>query len=340
MSQQRLTYIDIAKGLLIIGVVFFHLQPMMRDSCGFDSDNQVLLHRLSYLYVPFFMPAFFVITGMCTNFNKPFMRYLWDIVRTIGIPTIVLAFIAALIDWSNNSMALHPFTQYKQYLWGFGLWFLPALACAKTLYWFIHRIPCSIYIKLLGMISLVFMGIWMYDAQLVPNYLYWTNALTLLVAIGFGEWLRMRIVDNRVLWIGTALYICCMIGYECFDAYTPWVMANVHVSFLDVPAYLILSLGGSCLLIGCSKWISSNALLEYVGKGSLVIYALHWVIAMWITKTILCFWQPEWLISIIVLHLFVGIVAIAICCGFVYLLNTKYLCWTLGKFDYGKNKIH
>ena len=75
MEKQRITYIDVAKGILILFVVYGHIYghakylnfasvDWIRQSCNF--------------FIPFYMPCFFVITGFCSSFKKPFLKFIWQ----------------------------------------------------------------------------------------------------------------------------------------------------------------------------------------------------------------------------------------------------------------------
>lgn len=66
-KRERIHYIDIAKGILIICVVITHT-PAFAKTYGVDGFQW--LESLRPLFNSYFMPAFFCITGFCTNFGK------------------------------------------------------------------------------------------------------------------------------------------------------------------------------------------------------------------------------------------------------------------------------
>ena len=64
--KERIHYIDVAKGLLIILVILHHF-PQLMDQYGVSNPFLQFLDSASDYYNAFFMPTFFIITGYCTN---------------------------------------------------------------------------------------------------------------------------------------------------------------------------------------------------------------------------------------------------------------------------------
>ena len=93
-STSRLHYIDVAKGLLILIVLCHHVPHV---SAIYDVDNFFVdfMKSSSVLYISFFMPAFFIITGFCSNFKKSgCVKYFLINCKTILLPAFCLGFIS------------------------------------------------------------------------------------------------------------------------------------------------------------------------------------------------------------------------------------------------------
>lgn len=60
MVKERLHYIDVAKGLLILMVAYGHIYG---NTSGIDNVGVDYIHQSVNLFVSFYMPCFFVITG-------------------------------------------------------------------------------------------------------------------------------------------------------------------------------------------------------------------------------------------------------------------------------------
>lgn len=89
MAKERLHYIDVFKGICIMLVVIHH-SPLALNG-GF-APSGTFLWLLNNFIIAFFMPAFFVATGYCSNFSKPFKIFLWQNVKSILIPCYCLWF--------------------------------------------------------------------------------------------------------------------------------------------------------------------------------------------------------------------------------------------------------
>lgn len=96
--KDRFHYIDIAKGILILLVVIHH-QPQLAAEFGISNPFLAALACSSDYFNAFFMPAFFVITGYCTNFQKlPFGKFLGRQAMTIMLPAFCLGAVSVWIS--------------------------------------------------------------------------------------------------------------------------------------------------------------------------------------------------------------------------------------------------
>ena len=77
MQKERLSYIDVAKGVLILFLLMGHALLFIRNEGVNDSFINGFQNIRIFLWTPYYMPAFFVITGFCSHFNKPFLPFLW-----------------------------------------------------------------------------------------------------------------------------------------------------------------------------------------------------------------------------------------------------------------------
>lgn len=99
MAKERLHYIDIFKGICLILVVIHHAPlAYMRHFAGQGS----VLWYINNFAIAFFMPAFFVATGYCTNFNQKFNIYLWKNIKTIMLPCYCLYYLNRYINNINT----------------------------------------------------------------------------------------------------------------------------------------------------------------------------------------------------------------------------------------------
>lgn len=95
--KERIHYIDVAKGLLITLVILHHF-PQLMEQYGVSNPFLQFLDSASDYYNAFFMPAFFIITGYCTNFRKlPFGEFFIRQVNTLMVPAFCLGAVSVWI---------------------------------------------------------------------------------------------------------------------------------------------------------------------------------------------------------------------------------------------------
>lgn len=75
--KQRIEYIDIAKALLIIFLVWSHYRMISRFQ---EVDDSMLkwMGSIVKIFATFFMQTFFLLTGFCSSFNGEFKEYLLE----------------------------------------------------------------------------------------------------------------------------------------------------------------------------------------------------------------------------------------------------------------------
>ena len=97
-NQERLSYLDVAKGLGILLVVLHHIVNVC-NRLGLNNTTLQLLDRQNVLYCCFFMQMFFMVSGYCTNFNKPFKSFLLSRTKTLLVPFLFFGVLMLLIDY-------------------------------------------------------------------------------------------------------------------------------------------------------------------------------------------------------------------------------------------------
>ena len=105
--KERLHYVDVCKGLLILMVIWQHIPAFVSwagvdssviESCGGGS---------SWLFWGFYMQAFFLTNGYTSNFKKDFRPFLWGSFKALLIPYIAFALIGKGLDalfWGETQL--------------------------------------------------------------------------------------------------------------------------------------------------------------------------------------------------------------------------------------------
>ena len=74
VSTERKHWVDVAKGILIILVVWGHLDYFASTYAG----TSIFSYKAytNFAFLPYYMPAFFIVTGFCSSFESDFVPFL------------------------------------------------------------------------------------------------------------------------------------------------------------------------------------------------------------------------------------------------------------------------
>ena len=283
--KNRVTYLDLAKGIGIILVVLGHMENI-------SSELRIWISS-------FHMPLFFVISGMLLALkgaDKPIINdvksgdemkiFVVKTARGLLVPYLWFSFIQNILDsltFSGVSV----------------MWFLPALFLAEIVAMFIisraRKYPLMIVFSLsLSVISYV---IWtniklLYDAYSSIYFFATTlgfvrvflRAITLSVHVVIGflmyklieyakdKWIKDN--DNRVrgfdIAAGVILFVVNM-GLCLKNG----AVDNHFLTLNNLFLYYLCAFIGSMAIILICKGINSIPFIEYFGKNSLIIMATH-----------------------------------------------------------------
>ncbi|GEM_PF-679188 len=335
ISPPRLHWVDIAKCILIVMVVVHHLPYVAHDYIGTDKID--VLNDVNCLFVSYFMAAFFIITGFCTNFERDFKSFLVRNVKTIVLPgalfTIFLAWFFNLLARDFTLSHWLDLEKLKYILLnGSEWWFLSALFIDKMVYWLLHR-----YVKkglVIGIIALAMMtvGIYLYSRE-YPEYWFYQHALAFIPFLAFGHWLKehKRLLENNALAFvgGGAVILLSVLTAVGVDIPYIHLTYDMIKSVWLIPMALIYAILGSLLIFRLSQMIGKSRIMEYIGGQTLIIYMLHADIENILLGKVLIFCNVGLNVAAALL---VGVVTIIIALVAAWIVNRRYFKWMIGKF--------
>ena len=277
-NRQRIGWIDVAKGLVILLVVFGHT---MRGGFG---------QRIVY---GFHVPAFFFLAGMTSGTDRPLQRIKKDI-RRILVPyfcfgLLSYAAFAVLGRFAAGRFGVDIDTALLPNLLGllYGsaagtglrfntpLWFLPCLFAVKLLSYGLSRI-CRGRTYLQAGICLILGALgFAYGAMRGPELPFsFSVAVKMLPFFLLGRAFFRRSREREPsLWEFPAglclLAVACAVGFAA-----PKVNYSSDV-FPAVPAFLASASLGSLGICLVARGIGRSPVLEYVGRNSLAILLMH-----------------------------------------------------------------
>ena len=337
--KQRLNYIDVAKGLLILMVIYGHTGNL---ALGLGVHNKVIdIIPETLFFKPFFMPAFFVIAGYCSNYEKRIKDFVILNAKALLIPAVLLLFVRIFVrfvftgtfstlEW--NGIA----SKGAIFHLGYWNWFLTALFSTKVLFYlllhwvktFKSRFIIVSVIHILGVLFLNYKG----EGIFFFNFYFYQHALMYLLFVEIGYDLAKNNIKSFGLTTNAGIFFVLYFGYLFIGRKLPAITSDPYVPVIDIIPHLIMAICGSLMIMELSKRIGKSEFLEEFGRHSLVIYCLHF-------QFMFSFYQifkeqlnlmgvHHTLTSLIILYFFTAYG----CLWFSKLLNTKYLKWIIGKF--------
>ena len=274
MLKRRDQSIDMAKGVLIAMLIFHHIV----DVCGQSDVSNIVISCMKsiqkQIIVCYFMPAFFMITGICSNFDKSFMPFLKNQVKSLLIPSI--SFILLFHIYQGETLRQLCGTVMRLFLHGKDYWFLIALFEAKLIYWFFNK-----YIKgwkgiLFLLLALSFCGTLLNTLDMFPNFFMHRHVFDLMLYLGVGHLAKAYYKNKKISICCLFLYMFIIASYTITEVKIPYVTYTFATPVSHWMTHVLLSVSGSILVLWLSRSIKVDALIEYMGKNSLAIFLMQW----------------------------------------------------------------
>lgn len=309
--MERIKYIDNVKGYLILVVIFHHvlvtINSVEKYKLFWDDGLQTLsVFRMDYL-VSFFMPCFFVINGMVSNFKKDFSSFLTSSAKSLVFPTL---------------------------FFGTG-WFVYALFVARIFVYCLFNVK-----KLEKLNNIYFFCVLFFIVSLISHmfpflrynyYLLHPFGLSIFIFIGTKYSKLTRLVKL----IFVAFFLILSTYYFIKNKCAPHITVLYDVDLFTVMPCLLLSLGGSISFVEIVKNIRNVKIVEYFGKVSLIVYLTH---QFFINSAlnIAAFFHETYGYNVFMnkyyIVLYVFVLSSASCLCLCKILDTRYLKWICGKF--------
>lgn len=268
-QKNRLHYIDIAKGILILMVIYGHVGWFIGHDLGYRSPNFDDVSSFSNIWTVFYMPAFFVITGYCSSFNCSFKVFLIKNIKSLIVPAFTLLAIISSIRDGGIHLGI------KFLLRGEGFWFLYALFTAKMIYYFLLRfIKKESYVFIVSAILMLIGFICFYNK--LPEFWEYQHALLLLPCLSFGKLMKHKnCLTLKYFVISIIAYSLTLSFYLLTGEVYPRVTGGIIMSIGSIIPFFVMSISGSLAILYLCYIVKESSLIETLGRHSLVIYCIH-----------------------------------------------------------------
>ena len=278
--NERLNYLDTAKGIGIILVVIYH------HLLGAEFVNNWISS--------FHMPLFFMITGYIYGYRNDYSKTGKDFIIqkikgllypyfTLSLIVIVwnvifynVLFQSVVPDNSTLETCLLTITTYGYH----ALWFVPCLFYGSVIFYLLRKYFFHHLILIVLVLFVVVFSVFT-DAKV---FSYYPVKFFLRILIGimfiylgylFFGFLRKlnRPWEMAVFLLTGLIFVLSFAGYYFLPNLFPFI--NIGVCHIEKPIlYLILALPNSAFVILLSKKICNNV-CSFLGKNSIIILAFH-----------------------------------------------------------------
>lgn len=280
MASSRLPYMDVAKGLGIVLVLYYHVPLYVRMSGATTAESLAGFIESAHVFLPFFMPVFFVISGFFMHSSKSFGRALWSDVRHLLLFGLLLQFINTLIQivvygsgvitwWLSTLFSLNGCCRII-----FAQWFVSAIFWARlvdrccdclTRGNFLTKGLLLLMVSCLGVVTEPYL-------QGIKD-MYLSQGLVMALYLYAGQLLaRLNPKRQWLLLMGVGYVLLLLMCYFSGVSTLEYGMVNASYTISHHPRAILLALTGSALLIALADYIGTCRWLEFVGRNSLVFY--------------------------------------------------------------------
>lgn len=324
----RKQYIDITKGVLILLVCFGHL-TLVANTNNFCSEIGYYIQSVSIAFQPFYMAAFFFITGFCSSFNVSIGDFLLRNFKALIIPCCTFNLFFCLKHFSIENLLLLADN-----------WFVDTLLCCKVLCWLSLKIKHQRVLWLL-MFSSYLVGCVVgafYNVDFEGPYLYPAKTLIFLPFLYLGVLAKEKGVDfkGKGVLLSFAIYVMAWLFSFFFLSGVPTYYGNLKVNYDGVFPNIVLSLAGICMILQLCKWMETSGLepmnrfISWCGRSSLIIYLTHLGFYARISARVVPYIDSDLGRVLFLVALFAVTVAIGLLISFI--LSKPKLCWLIGKW--------
>lgn len=336
--SQRSISMDIAKGLLIILLLYNHT-AVFSFVAGIHDPVANFIEDSKCVFTVFFMQSFFLITGYCTNFNRSVGSFLWRNIKTLIIPALLLGKLGVIITGVilESPIQLSFITTFVNWFNGHGPWFIVTLFFCKLIYWILNKYNYGIQMAVIAALYLV--GIYCnirYWAA--PEYLCYLHILLMLPFLFIGNLAKQYNEKVKrylplMAKIGSVVIILESIAKWTMGIPVPILDASIAVPYYYVPLHFLNAITGSALLIVISRSLVQYKWLSEIGKYTLLIYLWNGVIHPIVIHFLTPFYDNNSILSLIVFHS----ISLSLCVIVSYwtskvIYETKYLNVIVGKW--------
>ena len=349
MAKERIPYIDAAKGLLILiiighhiplyaDVICQHVAPFYIDAFGHNpAGNDIAflsmtnwIKKLQPFYSSFFMSAFFIITGLCSSFDKKFWPFLYSNAKYLLLPNCLYIILRKAPFALAFGQPFDIVTILRNILITGGEWFTITLFIAKVIYWFAGKYLSHDILRCFVLLMLLLVGAVLYGR--VHEVWYFWHALALMPFLEIGRILRVHPLRVTMRWACPVAFLILVCVYSFVGKVVPKVSYSSMITVMQAIPFLLMATMGTIGILEASKFVQTSRVLRFFGRNSLIAYYFHTAIIMvvinWLVATCDVSVAGKFIIPLVTFVAVAAFTALVIC-----IFNLPVLRWCQGKFN-------
>lgn len=293
MKPARLNWIDYARGIAIILVLYRHVFEGIKES-GIDIEQFQFLEYTNIFFFSFRMPLFFIVSGVFISNSlkkRGLLKFADARARMILYPYFVWGFLQLTLQmvftrYTNGhptiSSYLHLFYLPRELA---QFWYLAALFNVSILYalskWYLKLE--AIHNILLGLVLFYFSSVF-YQEDIKASFLF--DIFHNYIFFAVGDMVSKYLLDknNFARFSSGKLLAIMTIPFLAAQYYFLW--ANVHnttskymfVEYYQPYVYLLIAIIGCAFIINLTFFLQKKDVLKWLtslGRHSLYIYVAH-----------------------------------------------------------------
>lgn len=245
--------------------------------------GHISFHSLSIWIYSFHIPLFFFLSGYLFNEKRSFIPFLRKKIKTLLIPYVFFSFLYICFDkefvisfYSLKTICIN-FVLQQRYT---PLWFISSLFVANILFYFLLKFFHIIYFQILiSLFVSIFVAVCWYDDK--GYSMFWNTDISMFVIPYMLIANYAKKFDLLNVIVRTNKYLCLFLffvlnnvigGINYFMSGEMIDLFNNTLGYFPL-AYLEAVFG--ILVIYNISTIRKSNVIQYIGRNSLVIFALH-----------------------------------------------------------------
>lgn len=308
-SKKRIEFIDLAKGICILLVVFHHILTGGHGAIKLHTDNLI---EVNNYFGCFRQPLYFFLSGAFFKSYGSFKDFLVRKINKLLVPFFVFYICVSVpvmlkkdFTLSGLMRNLFAFVEPERF-WNYPIWFLWSLFVSCIIYYFIHKIgmrtkyPIAIIILLSFLLGIIGYECCSFKIN-IPAFI--DTSMTAMPFFAMGYLTRnytSLFMSNRIDYLWNLSCVILLVIFVFFAGNGNPVYARNEYNMTIVQLY-ISGLGGGLLILILCKQLVKIPLISYLGKHSLIILLTHRPLIEIFLKPIARFHFPDEITVMLVL---------------------------------------